>query len=65
VFEVSFWTLVLASALGRSGRFFLVAATIYFFGPTTKALLEKYFELATIVLLVLGVLGFLAIKWLA
>ncbi len=65
VFEVPFWTLVAASALGRSGRFFLVATTIFFFGPTAKALLEKYFELATVALLILGILGFLAIKWLA
>ena len=36
------WTLVLASALGRSGRFFLVATVIYFFGPSVKQVLDKY-----------------------
>ncbi len=64
VFEVSLAVLIAASVLGRSGRFFLVATCIYFFGPSVKTLLEKYFELATILLLVLFVLGFLAIKFL-
>jgi membrane protein YqaA with SNARE-associated domain len=64
VFEVALPTLMLASALGRGGRFFLVGASIFFLGPRVKAWLEKYFELATIVLLVLGIGGFLAIKYL-
>jgi membrane protein YqaA with SNARE-associated domain len=63
VFNVSLPVLIAASVLGRSGRFFLVATCIYFFGPSVKMLLEKYFELATIILVVLGVLGFLAIRW--
>jgi membrane protein YqaA with SNARE-associated domain len=61
---VSLATLILASALGRSGRFFLVATTVYFFGPTVRGFLEKRLELASIVLFVLIVLGFLAIKYL-
>lgn len=64
VFEVSLAVLIAASVLGRSGRFFLVATCIYFCGPGVKTLIEKYFELATILLLVLGVAGFLAIKFL-
>lgn len=64
VFEISLGTLLLASAIGRSGRFFLVATVIFFFGQTAKTFLEKYFELATLALFILGVLGFLAIKWL-
>ncbi|HEX5500773.1 MAG TPA: hypothetical protein VFX03_16170, partial [Thermomicrobiales bacterium] len=43
-------TLVLASVLGRSGRFFLVAACTYFFGARAKAILEKHFEWPTLVL---------------
>lgn len=64
VFQVPMSTLVLASALGRSGRFFLVATVIFFFGEQAKRFLEKYFELATLVLCALGVGGFLAIKYL-
>ena len=62
VFHVSLGVLVVASLLGRSGRFFSVATCIYFFGPSVKTLIDKYFELATIILLALGVGGFLAIK---
>jgi membrane protein YqaA with SNARE-associated domain len=57
-------TLIIASVIGRSARFFLVATTIYFIGPKVRSLLEKRLELITIVLFVLVVLGFFAIKWL-
>ena len=63
VFDVALSTLIFASILGRGGRFFLVASAIFFFGPTVKTWLEKYFELATLVLLVVGALGFVAIKY--
>ena len=61
---VSLQTLILASALGRSARFFLVAAAMYFFGPKVRGVLEKRLELVTIILFVAMVLGFLAIKYL-
>ena len=51
-----------ASALGRSTRFFLVAATIYIFGPRVQTLLERYLEAATLVLFVLLVGGFVLLK---
>jgi membrane protein YqaA with SNARE-associated domain len=63
VFDVSLWVLIAASALGRSGRFFLVATCIYLFGPGVKTLLDKYFELVTIAFMVLLVGGFLLIKF--
>jgi hypothetical protein len=55
---------VAASICGRGGRFFLVASTIRIFGPTVREYLERYFEVATLVLGALLVGGFLAIKWL-
>jgi membrane protein YqaA with SNARE-associated domain len=64
VFGVALPTLILASLAGRGARFFLVGGAIYFFGPTIKAWLERYFELATVVLLALGIGGFVAIKFL-
>ncbi|MFZ5806589.1 MAG: YqaA family protein [Verrucomicrobiota bacterium] len=63
VFNFSFWGLVLASALGRSARFFLVAGFIRVGGPKIKPALEKNFEWAISIAFALGVLGFLAIKW--
>ena len=63
VFDVALSTLIFASILGRGGRFFLVASAIFFFGPTVKTWLEKYFEVATLALLAVGALGFLAVKY--
>lgn len=64
VFNVSFLSLVAASILGRSARFFLVAGTIRLFGAPVKTLIEKYFDWFAWALLALGVGGFLAIKFL-
>ncbi len=64
VFEVGLGTLVLASICGRGARFMSVATAIFFFGPTVKHWLEKYFELATVLLVAVGVLGFVAVKYL-
>jgi len=61
---VSLTILILGSVVGRFGRFFLVAACLYFFGPGVKALLEKYFDWAALGLAALAILGFVAIKWL-
>jgi len=62
VFEVNFLTLVSASVVGRSARFFLVAAILYYFGPPVKRLIEKHFDRFAWALLVLGMGGFLALK---
>jgi membrane protein YqaA with SNARE-associated domain len=63
VWEVSFQTLVIASIVGRSGRFFLVATAMYFFGEPAKAFIERHFEWMTFVLFAMIVLGFMAIRW--
>jgi membrane protein YqaA with SNARE-associated domain len=64
VFEVGFLTLVVASILGRSARFFMVAGAIFLFGAQVKAWIEKYFDWLAWLLLILGVAGFVAIKFL-
>ncbi len=63
VFHFSLPMLIAASVIGRGMRFFLVAGLIRFFGPRIKPFLEKYLELATIVLFIVGVLGFGLLKW--
>ena len=63
VFEVNFWTLVSASVLGRSARFFLVGGVLFYYGPPVKALLEKYFDWFAWALLALGIGGFVALKF--
>jgi membrane protein YqaA with SNARE-associated domain len=59
---VPLWTLIWASVVGRSARFFLVSALLYFFGPKIKVFIDKYFELLTIVFCILLVGGFLLVK---
>jgi membrane protein YqaA with SNARE-associated domain len=61
---VPLWVLIVASTLGRFSRFFTVAVCIYFFGPSVKNFLDKYFELATLIFFILLVGGFVVIKWL-
>lgn len=62
--KVSLGTLIGASLLGRSGRFFLVAGAIYFFGPPVKRLIDKYLEIFTIVFMVLLIGSFVLLKYL-
>ncbi len=63
-FEVSFATLVYASAVSRPARFFLVAALFFYFGARIKPIIDKYFELITVAFVVLLVLGFVVVKYL-
>lgn len=55
---------LLASAVGRSARFFLVGALIFFFGPAVKTWIDRWFGLLTVAFLVLLVAGVYAIKFL-
>lgn len=61
LFHINFPLFVLASALGRAGRFFLVAGMIYLFGPTIKAFIDRYFNLLVTAFTVLLVAGFVLI----
>lgn len=60
---VSLETLIVASILGRSGRFFLVATALFFFGARAQALLERHFEWLTLALFAMLVAGFVAIRF--
>jgi len=61
--KISLWVLILASVIGRSGRFFLVAGVLYFFGPPAKRFIDKYFDWLAFLFVVLIILGFAVIKW--
>ena len=54
----------LASVLSRGGRFFLVAALLWYFGPPIRRFIEDNLATLTIVFCVLLLGGFLAIKYL-
>ncbi len=63
MFDFSLPQLIGASVIGRGFRFVLVAGLIRLGGPRIKPFLEKHFELTMLAMLVLGVLGVVAIKF--
>ncbi|ALC16724.1 cytochrome b561 [Desulfuromonas soudanensis] len=62
VFQINFPVFVLASAISRSLRFFLVAWLIYRYGTTMRGFVEKYFNLLSILFVVLLIGGFVVIR---
>lgn len=62
-FEINFPIFVLASFVSRSARFFIVAALIYKYGAPIKEFIEKYFNILSIVFVVLLVAGFVLVKY--
>lgn len=63
VFQINFLEFMLASAVGRSMRFFLVAGLIWKFGASIKATIDKYFDWVAVGFTALLVLGFAVIKY--
>jgi len=63
LFGVNFGLFLLASAVSRSARFFLVAGLIWRYGPPIKAFIERYFNLLAILFTVLLIGGFIVIKY--
>ena len=55
--SADFMEFFVASAIGRTFRFFAVATLIYFFGDSIKGFIEKYFNLLTVVFTVLLIGG--------
>lgn len=63
-FKINFPTFMLVSLVARSARFFLVAGLIYKFGAPVQYFINKYFNILTIVFLILLIGGFVLIKML-
>ncbi len=61
-FHINFLVFLIASILSRSTRFFIEAALIHRFGPSIKSFIERYFNLLTMVFIVLLVVGFFLFK---
>lgn len=64
VFSINFPVFVIASLLGRGGRFFLVSILMYHFGKRFKDRIEKYVDILSLVFVVLIILGVLSIRFL-
>jgi membrane protein YqaA with SNARE-associated domain len=63
-FDVNIFLFVIASLVGRAGRFFLVSFLIWKFGKQIERFIDKYFNWLAIGFTVLLVGGFIGIKYL-
>jgi len=61
--KADFSIFMIASILGRSMRFFVVGTLIYFFGERINKFIDKYFNILSIVFIILLIGGFLLIKY--
>jgi len=64
VSKINFLTLVIASVIGRSARFFIVAGLLYYFGSIMKEKIEKYFDWFALAFFALIIAGFIVVKYL-
>ncbi|MFQ5737684.1 MAG: YqaA family protein [Acidobacteriota bacterium] len=62
-FRINFTVFMLASAVSRSARFFLVGGLIRQFGPGIKRGIDRYFNSLTVLFAILLVAGFLMLKF--
>lgn len=60
--EINLAVFIVASLLSRSARFFIVAGLIYKFGKPVKGFIDKYFNLLTIIFVILLAAGFALVK---
>lgn len=61
-FKINFPVFLMASAVSRAARFFIVGTLIYIFGPSIQAFIDKYFNILAIVFTVLLVGSFFLLK---
>ena len=64
-FNLNFYRFIIASILGRGGRFFAVGLVIFIFGERVKAFLDKYFDLAMVIFTILLIGGFVFVNQMA
>lgn len=65
VFHLNIAVFVLASVIGRGLRFFLVATLLYYCGTAAKKLIDRYFNLFSLLLVVVLVIILLVLKGLS
>jgi len=63
-FQINFPVFIIASAVSRTLRFFLIGWLIYVFGARIQSFIDRYFNILAVVFTVLLVGGFIAIKYL-
>ncbi|MFP4498507.1 MAG: YqaA family protein, partial [Vulcanimicrobiota bacterium] len=63
VFYINFWKFVMVTVISRSARFFIVAGLIMAFGQQIKVFIDKYFNILSVIFVVLLLGGFYAMKY--
>ncbi|MCK4728892.1 MAG: DedA family protein [Desulfobacterales bacterium] len=61
-FHINFVVFLIASAVSRSARFFVVGGLIYIFGPKIQSFIDRHFNTLAVVFVILLILGFIVIK---
>ena len=64
VFQINLPTFIIASILGRGGRFIIIGLLIRFFGEPIKAMMDKHFNTFIIVLTIIFALSYVLIGYL-
>ena len=62
VFRLDMRRFLLASLIGRAGRFFLVAAVISIFGDAVQAAIDRYFNILAIAFMAILITGFIVVR---
>jgi len=61
-FKINFFVFVVASFISRSARFFIIALLLRKYGVPIKIFIEKYFNILTLIAVLLVIGGFILIK---
>ena len=61
---IDLWTLTIGALIGRTLRFFPVGVLLFFYGVRAKVFIEKYFEIVSIVFIMIVILGIIFFRWL-
>lgn len=62
VFKINLLTLIAASLIGRSSRFFIEGGLIFLLGDRIKSFIDRYFNILVSLFFILLVLGFILVK---
>ena len=61
--KLNVFNFTIASVLSRGARFFIVATVLYFFGAAAKRFIDKYFDILSVVFMVLLIGSFVLLGW--
>ena len=62
-FDINFLTFVVASILGRGLRFYGITIVLWYFGRPVKKIIDKYFDLLAILLLLISIISYIIIVY--